>query len=114
MKKTLEPQPNFETLKRAFYQAFIVTNNMPGERVATHLMKSTVHNLDFRGFHTKLTEFKADFNKWLNGLDIRQAGELINVLIAEKKDVAGWMKRKQFVIDYNERGALDLIRTEAN
>lgn len=111
MKKTANPQPNFETLKRAFYQAYITSEYYSfSEKATSAILLAALSNKDFRPFHKKKEEFKVDFNKWLNGIDIRQAGELIDALVKENKSVPGWMAKKQYVIDYNEQGALDLIR----
>jgi len=105
--KTTNIQPNFEALKSAFYQAFLNS-----DKANNAIMLSVVKNLDFRSYHKKFDDFKKDFNKWLDGLDIRQAYSLIDILKENNKPVLKWMAKKQYVIDYNNNGALDLIRIE--
>lgn len=98
-------QPNFEILKKAFYIAFVGT-----EKVTFSIFVQSLSGKLQPSFNSRAAEFRKDFNKWLDGLDIRQAGVLIDILVEHGKDLPGWLKRKDFVIDYNERGALDLLR----
>lgn len=99
-------QPNFEKVKTAFYQAFA-----DSYEADTHILRETIIAGKLLGsFNSRLQTFKADFNKWLDSLDIRTVGQIIDVLNKTKTDLPGWIKRKDFVIDYNQNEALDLIQ----
>ncbi len=98
-------QPNFEKLKTLFYQAFYKS-----DRTTALIALQSVHG-DFRPFHQKEKEFLADFNTWLNRLDIRQSGTLINILNENNVSIPNWLSKKKYVIDYNRNDALDLIKT---
>ena len=105
----MQPQPNFEALKVLFYQAYYKS-----EQATNKIMLQGIMNNDFRSFNKKDAEFKKDFNEWLNGLDIRQAGTLIDILHKDNQRVPKWMANKQYYIDYNQHDALDLIRIETD
>ena len=102
-------QPNFETIKTAFYQAFIdcETANM-------HVSMENLCGKFLPNFHARKSEFKKDFNQWLDRLDIRQAGELILILKEQNKPVPKWAANWEYNIDYNQHGMLDLIRTRSS
>ena len=100
-------QPNFEIIKTAFYKAFLNC-----DKANTAILMQTIRNLDFRSSFTKQREFKDDFNKWLDRLDIRQVGSLILILKEQNKPVPKWAKNWDYNIEYNENGMLDLIRTD--
>ena len=100
-------QPNFECLKRAFFNSFegcleadiaILKQTMIAQRLLPHVSK-------------RRAEFLKDFNTWLDQLDIRCVGELIDAIV--KRGVItlpSWLKHKKFIIDYNKNEALDLIK----
>lgn len=102
-------QPNFEAVKTAFYQTF-------ADSIETdmHILMEMVAQKTFLpSYHKRLGEFKKDLNHWLDTIDIRMVGVLIDIVSEKgKTSIPGWMKRKQFVIDYNNNEALDLIRTD--
>jgi len=100
-------QPNFEALKTAFYRAFVDC-----EKANMYVAMQNLCGKFLPSFNTRKAEFKKDFNQWLDRLDIRQAGELINVLAKDGYTIPGWMKRKEYIIDYNQHEALDLIRID--
>lgn len=103
-------QPNFEIAKTAFYQLF--THFHTNDKASMHILLNTVTTGCLGGgFHKKEKEFKEDMNKWLDTIDIRMVGKLIDVVVQYKGSIPGWMKNKQFAIDYNNSQALDLIRT---
>lgn len=98
-------QPNFEKIKTLFYNSTINCN-----KVDMYILIQGIHDFPNReSYFSKRKEFKADFNKWLDNLDIRQAGFLIDTTMRFTK-LPSWMENKQFVIDYNEAGFLDLIK----
>lgn len=107
MKKAIQPQPNFEALKVAFYTAYVNS-----EKVNLSVSMENLCGSLLPSWHKRKDEFKKDFNAWLNGLDIRQTHDLIDILVKDKKPVPHWMATRQFVIDYNDREALDLIRID--
>src|SRR6478609_62229 len=99
-------QPNFEIVKTAFYQAFVGSS----EADMCILNETIVSGKLLGTFNSRLKTFKDDFNTWLNGLDIRCVNEIAQACIKSGQNIPVWIKDRQFVIDYNERGALDLIR----
>lgn len=110
-------QPNFENLKRNFFNAFFQNHCSAGGKVEFAIFRAGVREVVETGkmpqpFYKRKQEFEKDFNKWLDGIDIRCAGELIDILVEQKKEVVAWMKRKDYVIDYNDHGALDLIKKQ--
>lgn len=99
-------QPNFEKIKTAFYQAFAYNNtNIDIIILYDQIKTGTLLPV----FHLRLREFKKDFNTWLDNLDIRCAGQLIDGMIKHNIKISGWMKNKSYIIDYNKHGLLDLI-----
>jgi len=104
-----ELQPNFETIKKAFYQAYI-----DSYKVDLCISMQNLCGSLLPSFNKRKDEFRKDFNQWLNRLDIRQAGELILILKEQNKPVPKWAANWKYNIDYNENGMLDLIRTDIN
>lgn len=102
-------QTNFEALKSAFYNQF-TGGHKAGFAILTESLKG--HLLPH--FNTRAKAFDEEFNKWLDLLDIRQAGVIIDILIENGANLPGWMKSKRYFIDYNQHGFLDLqkITTE--
>jgi len=100
-----ETQPNFEAIKRAFYQAYVDSWD-----VSSEMLKQSLSGHFLPSFHTRKEEFKKDFNTWLNRLDIRQAGALIQILKEQNKPVPNWAANGKYYIDYNRHDTLDLIK----
>lgn len=66
----------------------------------------------YKSWHERTKENKEKLNEVLDRWDIRCVGQLIDILPEKKPGVAGWIRRKDFVIDYNGKGQLDLIRKQ--
>lgn len=107
MKKATQTQPNFELIKSSFYQAYADC-----EKANFSVSMQNLCGKLLPSFHKRKEEFKKDFNQWLDRLDIRQAGELVNILKEDKKPVPKWAANWKYNIDYNSHGMLDLIRTD--
>lgn len=103
-------QPNFEIIKTAFYQAFADST----EANIAVLKESINGGHLLPSWHKRKDKFKNELNSWLNRLDIRQVNSLILLLKAQNKAVPKWAAQWQYNIDYNEKGFLDLIKTENN
>jgi hypothetical protein len=101
----LQTQPNFEALKRAFYNAFINSRDAD-----MRILMESLSGEFLNGFHQRKKRFTTEFNEWLDRLDIRMSSKLIEILITAKRDVPNWMKQSQYIIDYNKHGMLDLIK----
>lgn len=101
-------QPKFELVKTAFYQ-FAVNS---AEANFSVLMETVVQQKLLPYFPNRKEEFKQDLNNWLNGIDIRTVGKLIDVVIENGGSLPKWIAKKQFVIDYNKNEALDLIKID--
>jgi len=101
----MQTQPNFEAVKKLFYQTFV------DSKKATDcvLMQGTKALIRRDSFHTKLSDFKKDFNSWLDTVDIRQVGALIDECVKAGASAPKWMKNKKYTIEYNQHDALDLI-----
>ncbi len=102
----MKTQPNFEKLKSLFYMRFLKST----EGDIEILKEQTRSTLLLPSFNKRHEQFRIDFNNWLNIIDIRCAGDLIDALIKFNVSIPKWMKNKNFVIDYNNRGYLDLIK----
>lgn len=102
-------QPNFEILKKCFYQAFYQTLDVD----FLVLMETTKSKILLPSFSKRRDVFFKEFNEWLNHIDIRQAGELVLILKEQGKTMPQWLKDFRYNIDYNEKGFLDLIRIES-
>jgi hypothetical protein len=100
-------QPNFETLKTCFYNAFANSSNVD----FAVLKEQTQAKILLPAFHVRKKAFLKDFNNWLNTIDIRQAGELVLILKEQKVKIPIWLKNFRYNIDYNKKGFLDLIKT---
>lgn len=100
-------QPNFEKLKVAFYQAYV-----DSDKANLCVAMQNLCGSFLQSWHKRKAEFKKDFNQWLDRLDIRQTHDVIDILVKENKKLPGWMANRQFIIDYNDNGALDLIRID--
>lgn len=100
-------QPNFELIKTELYN--IVRNSTQVDLLV--IFENITYEHEFRkSFYTKKEEFLIEVNNWLNGIDIRSVGKLIDITIQLDGKLPNWIKTKQFNIDYNENGFLDLIK----
>ena len=98
-------QPNFEKIKTAFYQCFIDSTD-----VNCAVIKETIAAGQLLpSWSERKNSFIKDFNKWLNSIDIRQAGQLIIIIKQQNKLLPKWAAEGKYYIDYNENGVLDLI-----
>ena len=97
-------QPNFEKIKTAFYQAF-VNSDIATSKILIERVSNTAAEL----FHKREQEFKKNLTEWLNTIDIRQASTLISILKENHLSVPKWAASGNYVIDYNDKGALDLL-----
>lgn len=103
----MNTQPNFEIVKRAFYQSFA---SCPESDFYIAISGSLAG--DFRSFYKRAADFKEDFNKWLDRVDIRCCMQLVEAVVKYGKvTIPKWISQKQFAIEYNDNGCLDLIRT---
>lgn len=98
-------QKNFDTLKRLFYQAYYKSDIAAFTIVCETISKGKL----LPHFNARERDFLADFNQWLDRLDIRSAGDIIDVLVKDGRKLPKWMERKQYTIEYNNGGMLDLI-----
>ena len=99
-------QPNFEKVKTELYNAAL---NYKGADMNILLEQVAMGRL-IPNFHDRKKEFKKELNSWLNGVDIRCVGHLINVTKELGGKLPSWMVEKKFVIDYNQHGELDLFK----
>jgi hypothetical protein len=98
---------HFESVKRAAYNLLINTQDFKHIPLMDSVM---VQNRKY--YPNKLDEAKKQLNEALDRWDIRSIHQLIDILPKKKPGIAGWIRRKQFVIDYNGKGELDLVRTD--
>lgn len=98
-------QPNFEIVKTAFYQQFIDSI----EANSAILFDSSKGKL-LPSFTVRKRSFAVDFNQWLDRIDIRCVGNLIDILIEKGTRLPEWIREKKYIIDYNGNGFLDLIK----
>ena len=105
-------QPNFEKIKTALYQTIIgSTNGGLGNKVDYYvLFEQAVVGKMLPSFRKRKMDFQADLNEWLNGVDIRCSGQLINAVKELGGKLPKWMEDKKFIIDYNRHGFLDLAK----
>lgn len=98
-------QPNFEKVKTLFYQSFVDRHD-----VDIFILFDTI-NSDrlLPTFHNRIKDFKKDFNLFLDRLDIRCVGQLIDGMVSNGVYVPIWMREKRYVIEYNDNGFLDLV-----
>ncbi len=102
-------QPNFEKVKKAFYDLFANST----EANFSILAESLTGRLQ-PSFHLRKDAFRQDLNQWLDRVDIRAVGQLIDVIIEKGGSLPRWIKNKKYTIDYNDREALDLINLEVS
>ena len=71
-------QPNFEAVKTAFYQAFVMDT-----KIDMILVLETVSQKKLQEYFPKrIDKFKNELNKWLDTVDIRCAGQLIDSVLS--------------------------------
>lgn len=98
-------QPNFEKVKKAFYRLFENSSD-----VDFMILRETVNQKIFLPtYHKRRAQFNKDLDNWLDTVDIRQVVTLIDS-VKDKVSLPTWIKNKEFTIDYNENGFLDLIK----
>lgn len=102
----MNAQPNFEKIKFAFYSRYAGSI----EADFSILMEQISAHTFLPSSYKRKEAFKQDFRKWLDYFDIRQVNVLIDILNKEKVTIPKWIRLKQFAIDYNKHGFLDLIR----
>lgn len=99
-------QPNFELVKTEFFNLARNTTKLD-----FLVLMENLNSVGFKpSFNTRLSIALKKLNKWLDTIDIRMVGKVIDVIIQNKGKLPSWIKNKQFVIDYNNKGSLDLIR----
>ena len=98
---------NFEIIKTAIYQKGVGSFEFQSAPLLSRVINS------FGLPHYKeMEKMKKEFNLWLDRLDIRQAGRLIDFCNENGIGLPAWMKAKKYVIDYNENDQLDLLRIQ--
>ena len=98
-------QPNLEIIKTEIYRIINDSNDID--------FALLLENLDgkLRGYHPRRrNEFLKKLNEFLDRLDIRAVSLLIRIVKDRGGRLPTWITNAQFVIDYNGRGHLDLIR----
>lgn len=101
-------QPNFEKIKTAIYQAGQKTNFMQWSILFEHCKTGKIKYSHING---EVKEIEKEFNVWLDRLDIRCVGSLIDKCKELDISLPNWIKAKNFSIDYNDNDALDLIKS---
>lgn len=97
-------QPNFEKIKTEFYN-FAVKGSKSDFLILMEQVQSV--NL-LPHFVERKNNFKKELNNWLDNVDIRCSGQLINAVVELGGKLPAWMKDKKFIIDYNEFGFMDI------
>lgn len=98
---------NFETIKKAIYQKAMDGNIIPFAALLSRLSGEYKTSL-----RHDIRQIQAEFNVWLDRLDIRQSGRLIDFCNEQNISLPGWIKNKRFYIDYNNAGEMDLIKAD--
>ncbi len=101
-------QPNLEIVCARAFKYFI---SAPGFEQIPLLNTIATGKLKKHYAH-QLEEAKVDLSNFLNNMDIRVVGRLIDILNENGVTLPYWIKNKSFVIDYNHREMLDLIRVD--
>lgn len=105
----------FEKVKTAAYNKLVGNPwvQIEGNKIPFSILPllQTIEEGEHERYHKRMVKNKEKLNKVLDRWDIRCVMQLIDILPEKKSGVAGWIRRKEFVIDYNGRGELDLIRT---
>lgn len=103
-------QPNFEIVKGCFYSySTFVTADFLYD-VLMPVLIERINYIDVKSFPERIKESHLEINTWLDGVDISMVGSLIDVLNAHDAMLPLWIKNKEFNIDYNRHGFLDLIK----
>lgn len=100
-------QPNFEKIKTELFNAAL---NYQGHTDMNILFEQVVSGKLLPSIHKRKDEFKKELSSWLDGVDIRCVGQLINVTTQLGGKLPSWMVDKKFLIDYNGHGFLDLYK----
>lgn len=103
----MNTQPNFEKIKTSFYRLFVDSSiaNMA-------ILRQALSGKLLPSFSSRENEFRKDLHNWLNRVDIRQAGMLIDIINENGGKLPVWLREKKFAIDYNNHNALDLYNTQ--
>jgi hypothetical protein len=102
-------QPNFEAVKREFYCRFAINQSI-SQKLDIAILRETIHTGKLHSHYQRKQEVAVEINEWLNRLDIRSAGSLIDALIADGATLPSWMMNKKYIIDYNKFDVLDLTK----
>ena len=105
-------QPYFEKIKTTLYQTIYgsTTTGLGGEVDHYILLEQAIAGKMLPSFSKRKEVFKDDLNAWLDGIDIRCSGQLINAVKELGGNLPKWMEDKKFIIDYNRHGFLDLAK----
>jgi len=100
---------NFEIIKTAIYQKATESNSIP-----ISVLLSRCSNGYANYFRDECKNVSVELNTWLDRIDIRQAGALIDFCNREGIELPKWLKAKRYYMDYNNAGLMDLIKLETN
>ena len=102
----MQLQPNFEIFKKCIFNAVFTNQSTTG---LSQQMTLSVLGGEFKAVYKKVDDLKKEVNAFLDTLDIRQ----VPFMIANNKEVnyPKWLRNGNYVIDYNDEGFLDLIKT---
>lgn len=101
----MNSQPNFGKIKIGLYRIFTKSFSVEFSTVLFRAINGYKNS-----YPADLANMKKELNVLLDRCDIRTAGELIDLCIEQGGSLPTWIKKKQFVIDYNNHNMLDLIR----
>lgn len=93
-------QPNFEKFKSIVYDFCIKDNSIDIMLLGGDFSKS---------YHTKKKDFTKKLNTFLDNLDIRSVGTIIDNLKQKGCKFPIWLLNKRYTIEYNQHNFLDLI-----
>ena len=98
-------QPNFEIFKQC-----IVRSLFPNQAVNGIAQKAALSVLgrEFKTYHLKIKDLEKEVNVFLDNLDIRQVPFMVNNVKEVK--YPKWIREGRYIIDYNRKGFLDLIK----
>jgi len=103
----------FEKLKDNFLHSITMNYSLGGinETVNMHILfEQAMQPKLLKAFHGRKVEFKEELKKWLDTYDIRMVGSLIDVMKKGGVKMPSWVKNKKFIIDYNKKMQLDILR----
>lgn len=99
-------QPHFNRIKKVVYNQII--NNRDFKCIP--LLDSARGKIKSGHYGDKLLEVHKELNTLLDRWDIRAVGQLIDALPLKGTGIPRWIRNKQYVIDYNNSGEMDLIQ----